>query len=121
MTREQHIQTIIAALTEEPKSTPQLVTATGVKGAVLGNIIKTLLKRGDISRQRISDERYRYFIGQTAPGWEGYEPEQPKPEKRPMQYRIPVKRVTVRPFSIAGDAGMSAEVTLPAAPWECAA
>lgn len=121
MTREQHIKTIIAALTEGPKSTPQIIAATGVKGAVLGNIIKTLLKRAEISRERISDGRYMYYIGQTAPGWVGYEPEQPKPEKRPMQYRIPVKRVTVRPFSIAGDAGISAEVTLPAAPWECVA
>lgn len=121
MTREQHIQTIIAVLTEGPKSTPQLVTATGVKGAVLGNIIKTLLKRGDISRQRIRDERYRYFIGQTAPGWEGYEPEQPKPEKRPMKYRVPVKRVVVRPFSIAGEDGKAFTVTLPEAPWEAAA
>ena len=114
MIREEQLQSIVAALADGPKSTPQLIAATGFKGSTLGNMIKTLLKREEISRERISAERYRYYIGKTAPGWQGYECAGPKQKQPAVSYSVPVRQARIwtgERFNV---------VTVVALPWEAA-
>lgn len=113
---------VLAMLSVEPLTGQEIAQRMDVNGRSLGNMFTSLLREKRISRFQWRKGQFRYFIGQTAPAGK-YEPvtRAPKPEPKRMEYRIPVKRVIVRPFSIAGENGTVAPVTLPAAPWECAA
>jgi hypothetical protein len=104
---------ILAIIEASPKTTPELVTATGIKGAKLGNVIKTLLREGKISRTQISRGRFCYYPGDSAPGWVPIAKQPPKVETR---HAVPVKVVDVS-VSYFGDA-VACRVTMPAAPWE---
>lgn len=113
MTHTAECATILAMLDASPKTTPELVTATGIKGAKLGNVIKALLREGKISRTLITRGRYCYYHGDSAPGWV---PIAEQPPKVPTTHAVPVKVVDVA-VSYFGDA-VARRVTLPAAPWE---
>ena len=113
MTHSQGCKAVLAALEPSPKTTPELVTATGINGAKLGNCIKALLQQGKISRTQVSRFRFQYYFGDSAPGWT---PIEQQPPKRPLQYRQPVKVVNVS-RSYFGDSH-PINITLPAAPWE---
>ena len=107
---------IKAALQSGPKTTPELVRASGYDGQMMGNHLKMLLRQGEISREAISKGRWRYYIGLTAPDYAGYIPEKRKePEPKAS---IPVKRINVA-RSYFGEAPPII-ITLPAAPWEVA-
>ena len=114
MTHEEGCKVVIAALTA-PMRKQEIINATGIRGAVLGNILKTLLRTNQISRAPISRERFCYYPGNTAPGWVKPEDAKPKPK---LQYRVPVKRVEV--FREYFGEPRRAAVTLPAGPWEAA-
>lgn len=105
---------ILDALTKGPKTSPELAQALQMEGRFLSNTIKYLLKGNKISRVEISKGRWRYYIGQTAPNWEGYTP-QAKPQPK-QTHRIPVKTIDVS-RNYFGDA-TPIRITLPAAPWE---
>jgi hypothetical protein len=109
---------ILGALAEGPKTTPELVQAVQVEGKYLGNTIRHLLRTGQISREEISKGRWRYYHGNTAPNWQGYDPAPPPPKPKP-EHRIPVKTIDVA-RSYFGDA-TPIRITLPKAPWELTA
>lgn len=113
---------IVELVTARPMASAEIADAIGVGGCSLGNYFTLLLREGKISRHQWRKGQYRYYPGQTAPDvpYKVQKPEPPAPKPR-MQYAIPVKRVIVRPFSIAGENGTAAPVTLPAAPWEVCA
>lgn len=103
---------ILDALTQGPKTSPELASALGIDGRFLSNTIKHLLRTNQISRVQLSKGRWRYYIGQTAPDWQGYDT---KPKPKP-QHRIPVKTIDVA-RNYFGDA-TPIMITLPLPPWE---
>ena len=110
MSHSEGCKAVLAALERSPKTTPELVTATGINGAKLGNCIKALLLVGKISRVEIRKERFQYYIGLTAPNYAGYVPVV-RLAARPARhnaYTGPIRRVPIGAVS----------VTLPAFPWE---
>lgn len=111
---------IVGALQSGPKTTHELVSATRIEGTDLSSRIKMLLKDGEISRVETTKGRYRYYIGDTAPGWTGYVPAVRNPDVPRLtgatKHAVAVSRVT---YPLEG--GRVNRVTLPAAPWEAAA
>ena len=103
---------ILNALSQGPKTSPELALAVQVEGKYLSNTIRHLLRTSKISREEISKGRWRYYHGQTAPNWQGYDT---KPKPKP-QHRIPVKTIDVAK-SYFGDA-TPIRITLPCPPWE---
>lgn len=112
---------IVLLIEQGPKTSAEIAASLGIGGSSLGNDFKELLRSEAISRVELSKGRYRYYIGQTAPAASDKAEIAKKAEPKRMQYAVPVRKVIVRPFSIAGENGTSAEITLPAAPWEAAA
>lgn len=103
---------ILDALTQGPKTSPELALVVQVEGKYLANVVRYLLKQDKISRVQLSKGRWRYYIGQTAPDWQGYDT---KPKPKP-QHRIPVKTIDVA-RNYFGDA-TPIRITLPLPPWE---
>lgn len=112
---------IIALVAESPKTAAEISKAVGINGNSLGHYFTVLLRAGEVSRHQYRKGYYRYHIRDTAPTTSYRVQIAPPPKPEAMQYAVPVKKVVVRPFSLAGENGTSAEVTLPAAPWEVAA
>lgn len=103
---------ILKALASGPKTPAELREAAGDERKCLSNCIKALLRNKQISRVKISVGRFKYYIGQTAPGWDGYQPENKKLEPQ-TNHHMPVKRI-----EFAADCGRTNRVTIPALPWE---
>lgn len=114
---------IVALLEAGPKTSEEITAVIGLNGSSLGVYYSALLRSGAISRYEIAKQRFVYYHGKTAPAgsYRDKRKAQRKPQPVQRQHRVPVKRVVVRPFSIAGEDGKSFSVTLPAAPWEAAA
>lgn len=114
MTREERDAAVLSRIAQSPCRMADLIDATGQNHNLIQASLIRLFKQGAISKQKVKDNANCYYIGGTAP----------KPEEKPRHpptFTMPVKRVVVRPFSIAGDDGKAFSVTLPAAPWEVAA
>jgi hypothetical protein len=108
---------IKAALQSGPKTTPELVRASGYDGQMMGNHLKMLLRQGEISREAITKGRWRYYIGLTAPDYAGYIPEK-RQAPEPRKPAFPIKQINVA-RSYFGEAPPII-ISLPAAPWEVA-
>lgn len=108
---------ILDALLKGPKTTPELAQETGIEGRYLSNTIRQLLRTNKISRVEISKGRWKYYYGQTAPEWTGYDPKPKEPPK--PKHRIPVKTIDVSKSYFAD--AVPIRITLPAAPWELSA
>ena len=105
------------ALQSGPKTTPELVRASGYDGQMIGNHLKMLLRQNEISREEIVKGRWRYYIGLTAPDYAGYIVEKRQPPE-PRKPAFPVKQINVA-RSYFGEAPPII-ISLPAAPWEVA-
>ena len=116
---------ITAAVATGPKTSREIAAAIGSPGSGLGVYFAELVREGVISRYEYSRAAFRYYPGNSAPAGSFRDGRpavaKPAPKPAPRQHKMPVKVVTVRPFSLAGEAGISAQITLPAAPWECVA
>ena len=103
-----------------PKDTEELRTLTGMAGGTLSNAVRELLRKGKISRVETTKGRYRYYIGDTAPGWTGYVPASRKPDAARLttqtKHTVPVRRL-----AFPGEGGRFNRVTVVAYPWEVAA
>lgn len=118
------IQTaILDALAKGPKTPQEIRDAIGEYEISLSNTMTYLLRTESISRAETSKGRWKYYIGKTAPGWDGYKPYVPgrtlSAKAEPAKYKIPVKRINVAK-TYFGDA-VPITITMPAAPWEVAA
>lgn len=106
---------ILTALESGPKTTPELIEATGWAGLELSNRTKMLLREGLISREEITKGRFRYYAGTTAPGWTGYVPSRQDStaawRTRGTDYKVPVVRM-----NYPAEGGRTNRVTLVAVP-----
>lgn len=104
---------ILKAVKHEPKTTDELKNEIGVYGQTLANVIKLMLKDGSISRLELRKNRWKYYIADTAPGWEGYFP--PSAQKK-TQPKPAMKTVNVSK-KYFGEA-TPIFISMPKAPWE---
>lgn len=104
-----------------PKDTEELRALTGMRGGTLSNAVRELLRKGRISRVETTKGRYRYYIGDTAPGWTGYIPAVRKSDDAPRLTRGTKYKVPVRHMAFPGEGGRYNRVTIVALPWEVAA
>lgn len=114
MNREERDAAVLARIAQSPCRMADLIDAIGDNHNLIQASLIRLLKQSAISKEQFQGNANRYYIGGTAP----------KPQEKarhPLTFTMPVKRVVVRPFSIAGEDGKTFSVTLPAAPWEVAA
>lgn len=114
MTRDELDAAVLGRISQGPCIMADLIASSGVRKNLINASLQRLFKRNAISKARHNRNTNRYYIGETAP-----KEKDAVLEARPVRvHAIPVKRVVVRPFSIAGEDGKAFTVTLPAAPWE---
>lgn len=106
---------ILACLASGPKLPREIAEALDVDGNRLANRIRSMLLQGLISRKEITGGRWRYYIGNTS--GEEYTPFKAR-TKAKTKHAIPTKVVTIRPLATEGYSPLSAQITMPAAPWE---
>lgn len=88
------LDAIESCLQSGPKVTAELRAQTNSGRYEIGNAIRTLLRTGRISRVQISVGRFRYYTGQTAPGYEGYHPDHRRKTHSACDFDFPVIQKT---------------------------
>lgn len=106
---------ILACLATGPKLPKEIAEALDVDGNRLSNRMRAMLAEGLISRKEITGGRYRYYLGNGS--GEAYTPFKARVKSK-AKHKIPTKVVTIRPPATEGYSSLSAQITMPAAPWE---